>query len=116
MNPEYLWLMDGIELATFFVGIPIVALALAYAGWRDKWQIYTSGRSRVLAVASGVISFVLFAVAKWMNSDVRSTEYFFQSACTLGSFLLFGAFIGTGSCELLRIWRWHRQTALKGRP
>ena len=48
-----------------------------------------------------------------MNADPVSVQYFLQFACVLASLLLWGLFMECGFCEFLRIWRWHRRTALR---
>lgn len=116
MNPRYLWLTEGLELITFFIGIPIIAFAIAYAAWRGKSQNFIFRRSRTIGLASVAVGFLLFLFAKWLGADPRSVEYFAYLACVLTSLLLFGVFMGCGFCEMLRLWQWHRRTALKSSP
>jgi len=74
---------------------------------------FASGQYRVIGVASCVTALLLFGFAKWMNADPVSVQYFLQFACVLASLLLWGLFMECGFCEFLRIWRWHRRTALR---
>src|SRR5216683_8017585 len=108
MNPEYLWLTGALQLLTFFVVGPVLAIAIAYAAWRGKPQSFDSERYAMVCVACGVASVLLFVCAKRINADVRETQYFFQLACMLLSALLFGAFMGCGGVLILRSWRWHQ--------
>jgi hypothetical protein len=112
MNPDYLWLTGALELLTFFVVGPVLAIAIAYAAWRGKPQNFNPERYGIVCIASGVTAFLLFGFAKWMNADVRTTQYFLQLACVLLSGLLFGVFMGCGFPVLLRLWRWHKTTRL----
>jgi len=52
---------------------------------------------------------VLFGVAKWLDADIRTPQYFLQLACALLSFLLFGSCVGYFFSVLLRMWHWHNQ-------
>src|SRR5580765_1935554 len=45
---------------------------------------------RDVVVASGVIASLLLGVAKWINADVRTPQYFLQLACVLSGGLLLG--------------------------
>lgn len=112
MNPDYLWLTGAMELLTFFVVGPVLAIAIAYAAWRRKPQNFNLKRYGMVCVASGVTSVLLFAFAKWVNADVRTPQYFLQFACVLLSGLLFGVFMGSGFPALLGFWRWHKSTRL----
>ncbi len=110
MNPEYLWLTGALELLTFFVVAPILAIAIAYSAWRRRPHF--PERHGVVCVASGLAALLLFGFAKWMNADVRTAQYFLQLACVLLSGLLFGVFMGCGFSVLLRLGRWHNATRL----
>jgi type III secretory pathway component EscT len=66
-----------------------------------------------LCVVSGVIAFLLFVFAKWLNADVRTPQYFLQLGAILLSSLLFGVFMGCGFSALLRVLRWHKATQLR---
>ena len=112
MNPEYLWLPGAIELLTFFVAGPVLAIAIAYAAWRGKPKIFSSERYGMVCMASGVTASLIFVFVKWMNADVRTPQYFLQFACFLISGLLFGVFMGSGFSVLLHLWRWHKATKL----
>jgi len=112
MNPDYLWLTGAMELLTFFVVGPVLAIAIAYAAWRGIPQNFSPRRYGTVCIASGVTAFLLFGLAKWMNADVRTPQYFLQFTCFLTSGLLFGVFMGSGSSVLLRLWRWHKATRL----
>lgn len=112
MNPQYLWLTGAMELLTFFVVGPALAIAIAYAGWKGKLQNFNTKRYAIVCVASGVSAFLLFAFAKWLNADVRTPQYCLQLACVLLSGLLFGVCMGCGFPVLLGIWRWHKATRL----
>jgi hypothetical protein len=113
MNPNYLWLTGAMQLLTFFVVGPVLAIAIAYAAWRGKPQDFNRERYWMVCVASGMAAFLLFGFAKWMNADVRTAQYFLQLACVLLSGLLFGVFMGCGFSVLLGLWRWHNTTRLK---
>jgi alpha-N-arabinofuranosidase len=39
MNPDYLWHTSAIEVVTFFVAWPVIAVAIGYAAWRGKGQM-----------------------------------------------------------------------------
>jgi len=112
MNPQYLWLTDAVQLLTFFVVGPVLGIAIAYAAWRGKPQNTNPKRYGLVCVASGVTASLLFALAKWINADVRTAHYFLQLACFLVSGLLFGVFMGSGCSVLLGLWRWHGSTRL----
>ena len=114
MNPDCLWLTGALQLLTFFVVGPVLAIAIAYTAWRGKPQNFDSGRYGMLCVMSGAIAFLLFAFAKWLNADVRTSQYFLQLTAVLLSGLLFGVFMGCGFSALLRVLRWHRATRLRG--
>ena len=113
MNPDYLWFTGAIELLTFFVVGPVLAIAVAYTAWRKKPQDFNAGRYGMLCVVSGAIAFLLFVFAKWLNADVRTPRYFLQLAAILLSGLLFGLFMGYGFSALLRVLRWHKATRLR---
>jgi hypothetical protein len=72
MNPDYLWLTGAIELLTFFVAGPVLAIAIAYAAWRGKPKIFNPERYGMMCIASGVTASLLFVFVKWMNADVRT--------------------------------------------
>jgi hypothetical protein len=112
MNPDYLWLTDAIELLTFFVVGPVLAVAIAYAAWRAKPNNFNPERYGIVCIASGVTASLLFGLVKWMNADVRTPQYFLQFSYFLLSGLLFGVFMGTGFVVLLRLWRCHKATRL----
>lgn len=112
MNPDHLWLTEAIELLTFFVLMPAIAIAIAYAAWRRSPQNFSPKRYRTVCVASGVTASLLFVLAKWMNSDVRTAQYFLQLACLLFALLLFGVSMGCGVPVLIHFWRWHKATRL----
>jgi hypothetical protein len=112
MNPEYLWLTGAMQLLTFFVIGPALAIAIAYGAWRGKPQNFNPERYGMFCVTSGVSAFLLFGFAKWINADVRTDQYFLQLACVLVSGLLFGVFMGCGFSVPLRLWRWHKTTRL----
>jgi protein-S-isoprenylcysteine O-methyltransferase Ste14 len=117
MNPHYLWLTEAIELLTFFVLMPTIAIAIAYAAWRGKPQNASPKQYGTVCVASGVTSSLLILFAKWINADVRTPQYFVQLACLLSALLLFGVSMGCGLPVLLHFWRWHRATRLTdGKP
>jgi hypothetical protein len=113
MNPHYLWLTEGLELITFFVGVPMIALGIAYAAWRSTPQSLISRRSRAIGIVSGVTAFLLFGLARWIHPDPRDLDYFLYLICVLAGLVLIGIFMGCGFCEMLRLWQWHRRTALK---
>jgi hypothetical protein len=112
MNPDYLWLTGAVQLLTLFVVGPVLAIAIAYTAWRQKPKNFNSGRYGTLCVLSGVIAFLLFVFAKWLNADVRTPQYFLQLGAILLSSLLLGVFMGCGFSTLLRGLRWHKATRL----
>jgi hypothetical protein len=98
------------QLLTFFVVGPALAIAIAYGAWRGKQQNLNPVRYGMLCITSGVAAFLLFGFAKWINADVRTAQYFLELACVLLSGLFFGVFVGCGFSVLLRLWRWHKTT------
>lgn len=112
MNPKYLFLADALQLLTFFIIAPLLAIALAYAAWRGKPQRFTLQRYEVVCVVSGAMAFLLFGFARWMNADIRTAQYFLQLTCVLASGLLFGVFMGCGVSVMLHVWGWHKRTRL----
>jgi hypothetical protein len=112
MNPEYLPVTEAIELLTFFVLMPAIALAIAYSAWRGKPRNVGPKRYVAVCAASGVAAFLLLALAMWMHADVRTGQYFLQLACLSLGLLLFGVCMGCGFPVLLHFWRWHKATRL----
>jgi hypothetical protein len=112
MNPKYLWLTDALQLLTFFIVGPVLAIAIGYGAWRRTPQNFDLKRHGIVCVASGIAAFLLFGFAKWMNADVRTAQYFLQLACVLLSGLLFGVYMGYGFCVLVGLLRWHNKTRL----
>jgi hypothetical protein len=53
-------LTGGIELLTFFLVGPVLAIAIGYTALREKSQGFNSGRYGMLCVVSGAITFLLF--------------------------------------------------------
>jgi hypothetical protein len=82
------------QLLTFFVVGPALAIAIAYGAWRGKQQNLNPVRYGMLCITSGVAAFLLFGFAKWINADVRTAQYFLELACVLLSGLFFGVFVG----------------------
>ena len=115
MNPDYLWLSGAVQLLTWFVVGPLLAILIAHAAWRGKLRNVDSKRYAMPCIASGIFSFLLIGLAKWMNSDIRSTAYFLQLACVLLGGLSFGICMGCGFRILLGLWRWHKTTRLYSR-
>ncbi len=113
MSPDYLWLTGALQLLTFFVVGPLIAIAIAHAAWQGKPQSFSPERYGIVWVASGVTASVLFGFAKWINADVTTAQYFLQLACMLLSGLLLGVSMGSGFSVLLSLWRWHKRTRLK---
>jgi hypothetical protein len=105
-----LWVTGALQLLTFFVIGPGIAIAIAYAAWRGKPQTFNAKRYGMVCVACGVTASLLIILAKWIN--VRTPQYFVQLACVLLGLLLF--FVGVGSFFplLLHVWRWHKTTQL----
>jgi hypothetical protein len=114
MNPEYLWLAGVIQLLTFFVVGPVLAIAIGYAAWRGKPKDFNPKRYGIVCVTSGATAVLLIVFAKWMNADVRTAQYFLQLSCVLLSGLLFGVFMGCGFSVLLSLLDWHKATRLAG--
>jgi surface polysaccharide O-acyltransferase-like enzyme len=112
MNPDYLWLTGALQLLTLFIVGPIIAIAIAYASWRRKPQNFNPKRYGMLCVASGVSASLMLVLAKWINADVRTPQYFLQLACALLGGLLLGVGMGCFFPVLLHVWRWHNTTRL----
>lgn len=112
MNPDYLWLTGALQLLTLFVVGPVIAIAIAYAAWRQKPQNFNPLRYGMLCVTSGVTASLLLVFSKWINADVRTPQYFLQLACVLLALLLL--FVGMGAFwpVLLHVWHWHKTTRL----
>ena len=113
MNPHYLWLTEGLELLSFLIFGPILAIVIAYRCWRKKESAPTSKGYLIRCVAFAVLFVLLFVLAKWINADVRTPQYFLQLTCVLLSFLSFGLAQGYFFSVLLDLWRWHNSTRLK---
>jgi len=94
MNLDFLWLTGALQLLVLFVVGPVIAIAIAYAAWRQKPQNFNPKRYGMSCVASGVIASLLLGVAKWINADVRTAQYFLQLACVLSGGLLLGVGVG----------------------
>jgi hypothetical protein len=112
MNPDHLWLTDAMQFLSFFAIGPAIAIAITWRTWRGKPQNLNLRRFGVLCLMSGVTGSLLFGLAKWINADVRTAQYFLQLARVLLSALLFGVFMGCGWSLLLRLWQWHQATRL----
>ena len=76
MNPDYLWLTGALQLLTLFVVRPVIAVAIAYAAWRQKPQNFNPQRYGMLCVASGVTASLLLVLAKWINADDQNSAVF----------------------------------------
>ncbi len=114
MNPDYLWVTEGLQLIAMLGVMPLLALAIGYVAWRGKSPFFKSGRYRIIGLASLIASLLLFGLAHWIDADVRSAEYFVELGVFVLSVVLFGVAIGCGFGEFLRMWRWHRRTKLQG--
>jgi len=112
MNPKYLWVTRALQLLTFFVVGPGIAIVIAYAAWREKPQTFHARRYGMVCVACGVTASLLIILAKWINADIRTPQYFVQLACVLFGLLLFFVGIGSFFPVLLHVWRWHKTTQL----
>lgn len=62
-------------------------------------------------VVSGGTAIVLFCVAKWMDSDIRTPQYLIQWACVVCGLLLLGVCAGWFFSVLLGAWHWHKSTS-----
>jgi uncharacterized membrane protein len=112
MNPKYLWATETIELLTFFVVGPAIAIVIAYTGLRGKRRTLSAKQHGMVCVACGVTGSLLLILAKWIKADIRTPEYFAQLTCVLlGLFLLFVG-IGFYFPVLLHLWHWHKKTQL----
>jgi uncharacterized membrane protein len=112
MNPRYLWVTEAMELLTFFVIGPAIAIVIAYWGWRGKRQTLSAKRHGIVCAACGGTGSVLLMLAKWINADIRTPQFFVQLTCVLLGLLLFFVGIGSYFPVLLHIWRWHKKTRL----
>jgi len=90
MNPNYLRLTEGLELLTFFVFGPVLAIVIAYKSWRRNGIAPDSKRYGTRCAVFAVLFVLLFMLAKWLNADVRTHQYFLQLTCVLLSILWFG--------------------------
>lgn len=112
MTPHYLWLTDAVQLLTFFVIGPLIAIAIAYAIWQRRQQNFALKRYRTMCIVSCGAAILLLVFAKWMNADVRTPQYFLQLAALLIGGLLFGVGMGSSLTVLLGLWNWHKMTRL----
>jgi hypothetical protein len=96
------------QLLTFFVVAPILAIAIGYAAWKGNPPRF----DLLAAAASGAACVFLFSYAQGMQADVRTAQYFVQLVLVLLSGVIFGVFMGCGASVILRMWRWHQTTRL----
>jgi peptidoglycan/LPS O-acetylase OafA/YrhL len=106
MNLHYHWLTEGLELLSFFLFSPALAIVVAYKGWRERANPKRYG---MRCVASGGAAVALICVAKWINADTAPL-YLLQCACFVLGLLLLGVCEGYFFSVLLGIWRWHKST------
>jgi len=66
------------QLLTFFVIGPAIAVVIVYRAWRQKLQTINPKRYGIVCLASSVIASLLLILAKWINADVRTPQYFLQ--------------------------------------
>jgi|ERR1017187_8529970 hypothetical protein len=111
MNAHYLWLPEGLELLTFFVIAPALAVFIAYRAWRDKNT--NPKKSGMHCIVSGAVALPLLFFVQGRGVDLHSFQYFLLLGCTLLSVLLLGVVMGSGFAVLLGVWRWHNATRLK---
>jgi hypothetical protein len=90
MSPHYLWLTEGLELLTFFLIVPAVAIVIAYRAWRERENASNPRRHGMRCVVSGRSALLLFALANWIDAGVRTPQYFLQRAFVLLSLLALG--------------------------
>ncbi|HKR32330.1 MAG TPA: hypothetical protein VJT08_17745, partial [Terriglobales bacterium] len=112
MNPDYMWIAETMELLSFFFVGPLLAISVAYLAWRGRPHSFGPKGYTIVCLASGVTALLLLQLAKWINADVRTPQYFVQLASILLSGLLIGIFVGSGFSVLFKIWRWHKTTRL----
>ena len=112
MNADCLWLTGALQLLTVFVIGPAIAIAVAYAASHGKLKGFNPQRYVKLCVASAVSAVLLWVLAKWINADIRTPQYFLQLACVLLGGLLFGVAMGFFFPVLLHVLRWHKATQL----
>lgn len=113
MKPHYFWLAEGLELLTCFVIAPGLAVVIAYREWRDRKNTVGPKQYGMRCIWTGGAALLLFGLAKWIDADVRTPQYFLQLTCVLLSFLLFGMCQGYCFSLVLNVWRWHNTTRLK---
>jgi hypothetical protein len=107
MNPHYHWLTEGVELLSFVLFAPALAIVVAYKGWQKGANPKRDG---MRCVASGLAAAVLFCVAKWIHAGIRTPQYLVQWGCVVLSFLSLGVCAGWFLSVLLGIWQWHKST------
>ena len=111
MNPHYLWLTERLEsfnvllVRTSTCDCHCVQV-LAEEGPNSKLH----GTRCVAFITSFILLFVL---AKWIDADVRTPQYFLQLTCVLLSFLSFGLAQGYLFFRLARPRIPHNATRLK---
>jgi hypothetical protein len=111
MNPHYLWLIEVLELLTFYVLGPALAIVIVYRSWREPEHAPTPKRHGIRCVAFTMAFLLLLALAKWIDADPRTPQYLLQLTCVLVSFLSLGFAEGYFFSVLLDMWRWHKTTA-----
>jgi len=108
MNPRYLWLPETIELLTFFVIQPVIAITIAYIAWRGRPE--NLSRYRLRCLVSGVTALLLVIFAKFLRADIESFTYVLQVVCLVLGFMSFGVCVGCGVSVFLSMWHWHKNT------
>jgi hypothetical protein len=116
MSPHYLRLTEALELLAFFVIAPALGIVIAERAWRERARSLNPKRDGMRCVASSGAALSLFGLARWIDADVRTPQYFLQLTCVLLSLLSLGVSMVCFFSVLLSSWRWHKGTRLTGNP
>jgi hypothetical protein len=91
-----LWIEAGLLLFTFFVVVPSIAAAIAYAAWKGIPKNFNREMYGMAFFATVSASGFLMVYAQRMQADVRTWQYLLQIACFGLGALLFGVAGGCG--------------------
>jgi formate-dependent nitrite reductase membrane component NrfD len=97
-------IVDGLLLLIFFVGVPSIAVAIAYTAWKGRPKSFDRESDMLGFVACILASGFLLVYAQRMHADVRTWQYLVQIACGGFGLLLFGIAMGCG-IGIFTCWR-----------